>query len=138
MSVLAHASSASIAERMRQIADLPHHEDARMADCGLVLLRGRIAGSGAPFNLGEATVSRAAVVLETGETGVSYILGRDLGKARTAALIDALMQRADWRDRIEAEVIAPLAEAIASMQCRRAAESAATRVDFFTLVRGED
>ena len=102
------------------------------------MVRGRIAGSGAPFNLGEATATRAAVRLDTGETGSSYILGRDGDKARNAALIDALWQRGDWRARVESQIVKPLAQALDKHDERAAAESAATRVDFFTLVRGED
>ena len=54
------------------------------------MLRGRIGGDGAPFNFGEATVSRCAVRLATGETGFGYVLGRDHEKARLIALCDAL------------------------------------------------
>ena len=56
---------------------MPAHEDLREPENGLVMVRGRIGGDGAPFNLGEATVSRAAVRLSTGEVGFGYTLGRD-------------------------------------------------------------
>ncbi len=56
------------------------------------MLRGRIGGDGAPFNVGEATVTRAAVQLASGETGFGYVLGRDREKARLVALCDALWQ----------------------------------------------
>jgi alpha-D-ribose 1-methylphosphonate 5-triphosphate synthase subunit PhnG len=138
MSVLARSSANAVHARLQTLHEVPRYEDARRPECGLVMLRGRIAGSGAPFNLGEATVSRAAVALDTGETGFSYVLGRDLAKARSAALVDALWQRADWREKIEAVVVAPLAAALDAADNRGAAETAATRVDFFTLVRGED
>ena len=71
---------------------LPAHEDLREPENGLVMVRGRIGGDGAPFNLGEATVSRAAVRLATGEVGFGYTLGRDRQKARMIALCDALIQ----------------------------------------------
>jgi phosphonate C-P lyase system protein PhnG len=69
-------------------------EDLREPENGLVMVRGRIGGDGAPFNLGEATVSRAAVRLSTGEVGFGYTLGRDRHKAQMIALCDALIQTA--------------------------------------------
>src|SRR3984957_7967471 len=81
MAVLAHASSAEIAGHLELMA-LPSHENLREAENGLVMVRGRIGGDGAPFNVGEATVSRAAVRLASGEVGFGYTLGRDADKAR--------------------------------------------------------
>jgi alpha-D-ribose 1-methylphosphonate 5-triphosphate synthase subunit PhnG len=101
------------------------------------MVRGRIGGDGAAFNLGEATVSRAAVRLSTGEIGFGYTLGRDRQKARMIALCDALMQSHQYADLVETKVIAPLRAALAAKRNRKSAEAAATRVDFYTLVRGE-
>jgi alpha-D-ribose 1-methylphosphonate 5-triphosphate synthase subunit PhnG len=101
------------------------------------MVRGRIGGDGAPFNLGEATVSRAAVRLSTGEVGFGYTLGRDRQKARMIALCDALVQSDEFADAVESQVIAPLRTRMISERNRTAAETAATRVDFYTLVRGE-
>ena len=136
MAVLAHSEAAKIAGYLDVIA-LPSHEDLREPENGLVMVRGRIGGDGAPFNLGEATVSRAAVRLATGEVGFGYTLGRDAQKARMIALCDALLQSNEFCDTIEAGVLAPLRAAAISRQNRKAAETAATRVDFYTLVRGE-
>src|SRR5258708_26940621 len=85
MAVLAYSAAADIAGRLDAIA-LPAHDNLREAENGLVMVRGRIGGDGAPFNLGEATVSRAAVRLATGEVGFGYTLGRDREKARMIAL----------------------------------------------------
>jgi alpha-D-ribose 1-methylphosphonate 5-triphosphate synthase subunit PhnG len=101
------------------------------------MLRGRIGGDGAPFNVGEATVSRAAVRLASGEVGFGYTLGRDREKARMIALCDALVQSDDFADDVETQVIAPLQAAILARRSHRAAEVAATKVDFYTMVRGE-
>jgi alpha-D-ribose 1-methylphosphonate 5-triphosphate synthase subunit PhnG len=136
MAVLAHSDAADIAGRLEAIT-VPAHENLREPENGLVMVRGRIGGDGAPFNLGEATVSRAAVRLSTGEMGFGYTLGRNRQKAQMIALCDALIQSADHAGIVEAQVVAPLRAAIASEQNRKAAETAATRVDFYTLVRGE-
>jgi alpha-D-ribose 1-methylphosphonate 5-triphosphate synthase subunit PhnG len=136
MAVLAHADAADIAARLDSLG-LPAHENLREPENGLVMVRGRTGGDGAPFNLGEATVSRAAVRLSTGEVGFGYTLGRDRQKARMIALCDALIQAADHADAIETKVLAPLRAAMIVERNRKAAETAATRVDFYTLVRGE-
>src|SRR3979490_1356236 len=107
MTVLAHSDSAGIARRLDALA-LPAHEILREPENGLVMVRGRIGGDGAPFNLGEATVSRAAVRLSSGEVGFGYTLGRDRQKARMIALCDALVQSDEFADVVESEVIAPL------------------------------
>jgi hypothetical protein len=96
-----------------------------------------VGGDGAPFNLGEATVSRAAVRLSTGEVGFGYTLGRDREKARLIALCDAMVQSPEFGAAVEAQVVAPLRAAMIERRNRKAAETAATRVDFYTLVRGE-
>jgi alpha-D-ribose 1-methylphosphonate 5-triphosphate synthase subunit PhnG len=101
------------------------------------MLRGRIGGDGAPFNLGEATVSRAAVRLASGEVGFGYVLGRDRQKAQMIALCDALVQSDQFAGAVEANVVAPLRAAMVSDRSRKAQETAATRVDFYTMVRGE-
>jgi alpha-D-ribose 1-methylphosphonate 5-triphosphate synthase subunit PhnG len=136
MAVLAHSDAAGIASRLEAMV-VPVYENLREPENGLVMVRGRIGGDGAPFNLGEATVSRAAVRLSSGEVGFGYTLGRDRQKARMIALCDALVQSDEFADAVEAEVIAPLRTRMISERNRTAAETAATRVDFYTLVRGE-
>src|ERR1700745_96230 len=121
MPVLAHADAADIAACLDALA-LPVHENLREAENGLVMVRGRIGGDGAPFNLGEATVSRAAVRLASGEVGFGYTLGRDREKARMIALCDALIQTVGHADAIEMKVLAPLRAAISSERGRKAAE----------------
>jgi len=136
MRVLAGSGSLEIRRRMDAV-DLPDHVDLRAPENGLVMVRGRIGGDGAPFNLGEATVSRAAVRLASGEVGFGYALGRDLAKARMIALCDAMMQSHGHADAVEAKVLAPLRAAMLERRSRKSAEAAATRVDFYTMVRGE-
>jgi alpha-D-ribose 1-methylphosphonate 5-triphosphate synthase subunit PhnG len=138
MAILARSDAAGI-ERGLAAADCEAtFVDLRAPEVGLVMLRGRIGGNGAPFNVGEATVTRAAVQLASGERGFAYILGRDLKKARLAAVCDALWQVNQSRDRIERHVLAPLRAALERQAQHEAARTAATKVDFFTLVRGED
>ena len=139
MGALACMGSAAMAERYAILAPLlPPATPVRGPEVGLVMLRGRMGGGGAAFNLGEASVVRATVKLGSGEVGHAVVLGRDADHARRAAHLDAVWQRPDWRGRIEEEFILPGLAAEAAETARRAEETEATRVDFFTLVRGED
>ena len=137
MSVLVHAPTERIAACL-EVLDLPVFRSARQPENGLVMVRGRIGGDGAPFNLGEATVSRAAVRLESGEVGFGYVLGRDTNKAQLIALCDALIQTDHFRKSVEEAVVAPLRQEQEMSRSQLASETAATRVDFYTLVRGEN
>lgn len=116
--------------------DLPEHETLRSPEIGTVMVRGRAGGTGGAFNLGEVTVTRASVSLPSGRVGHGYVQGRDKGHALRAAIIDALAQ--DDPHGIETSILAPLRQAAAHRRAAIAAEAAATKVEFFTLVRGED
>lgn len=136
---VALAPAALLKARFEAIAaEAPPALPVRGPEVGLVMLRGRAGGGGAAFNLGEASVCRATVRLASGEVGHAMILGRDAEKARIAAHVDALWQLNGWRDRIESEIVEPAIAADAEALARRADETEATRVDFFTLARGED
>jgi alpha-D-ribose 1-methylphosphonate 5-triphosphate synthase subunit PhnG len=138
MAVLAQAPAQDIAAGLAALGPAPPHDEVRPAETGLVMVRGRIGGDGAPFNLGEATVTRCAVQLATGEIGFGYVLGRDRAKARLAALADALWQSPAHRTAVERHVLAPIRARQRAELARTRAQTAATKVDFFTLVRGED
>ena len=137
MRLCADATTAELAGGIAGLGELPGHRTLRSAETGLVMLRGRTGGDGAPFNLGEATVTRAAVGLDTGEIGHACLLGRSTARAEHAALIDALVQCETHRDAIETVIAAPIRQRITRELVERQARTSATRVDFFTLVRGE-
>ena len=138
LSALAQAHATEIAEGLAGLSDPPAHVDLRPVETGLVMLRGLVGGDGAPFNLGEATVTRAVVRIGSGETGFAYVLGRDREKARLIAVCDALWQSERFHETVERKVLAPIRARLARERAERESETAATRVDFFTLVRGED
>ncbi|TIM95552.1 MAG: phosphonate C-P lyase system protein PhnG [Mesorhizobium sp.] len=138
MATLSQSSGDDIV-RLWNEAGLPSDAELlRGPETGLVTLRGRIGGGGAPFNVGEATVTRATVRLPSGQVGHCYALGRDKQKAKLAAIADALWQDPARRNEVETGLIAPLRSALTMAQEKRRAETAATKVDFFTMVRGED
>ncbi|MFZ1680648.1 MAG: phosphonate C-P lyase system protein PhnG, partial [Rhizobiaceae bacterium] len=110
----------------------------RGPETGMIMARGRIGGAGAPFNIGDVTLTRASLRLADGRIGHAAHLGRDSEKARLAAIIDALWQDPDRRDEIEQRIVGPLETLVARHDRERNEQTAATRVDFFTMVRGED
>lgn len=116
----------------------PEFEILRGPETGLVSLRGRIGGGGAPFPFGDATATRATVKLKDGRIGHSALLGRNAPRVTIAAVVDALCLNSADEERIEREFIAPLADAISQHDKKMSAQAAATKVDFFTMVRGED
>ena len=138
ISVLAGARSTALAASWLSWAEKPQYRLVRGPETGLVMIRGRMGGAGAPFNLGEATVTRSTVRLESGEIGHSYALGRDHEKSIQAAVFHALWQRGADRALVEESVLAPLRASAATADLKRRKETAATKVDFFTMVRGDD
>lgn len=134
MGLLAKADPSRLAALM---PELPAHSFARPPEIGAVMVRGRAGGTGAPFNMGEMTVTRCALTLAGGEVGHAYVQGRDKQHATRAALVDALMQGPE-ADRIRAEILTPLAAEAKTAKTVRAEKAAATKVEFFTMVRGED
>jgi alpha-D-ribose 1-methylphosphonate 5-triphosphate synthase subunit PhnG len=138
MAVLAQARAEEIERGLHAVMDPVDYVELRAPETGLVMLRGRVGGDGAAFNLGEATVTRAAVQIASGEVGIAYVLGRDQKKARLSAVCDALWQSKRYRDALERCVLAPIRTRVDAERHHQRAQTAATRVDFFTLVRGED
>ena len=110
----------------------------RPPETGLVMLRGRIGGTGSAFNLGEATVTRCAVRTATGHEGHAYVMGRNQAHAKLAAVCDALLQDESKHAQVDAAVLQPLQKRMAEQRSLAAHKAAATKVDFFTLVRGEN
>ncbi len=133
MSVLATAMPARLAAL---VPDLPDHDLLRAPEIGAIMLEGRVGGTGARFNLGEMTVTRCSVRIGDA-VGHACVQGRDKSHARRAAVLDALMQ-GDQADQLRRTVLAPLTAQATAARSARAEKAAATRVEFFTLMRGED
>lgn len=133
MGVLARASASEIADRLREAPPLPRHTRLRGPEVGLVMVRGRQGGDGAPFNLGEMTVTRCTVGVGSARIGHAYVSGRDAEKAELAAVVDAALQDPALRPALLGAVVEPLAAAQAERAAATARKAAATRVDFSTL-----
>ena len=137
MAVLAKASAEAIEALWIALPDRPAWTHLRPPEIGMVMVRARAGAAGQRFNMGEMTVTRCVVRLSEGGTGHAYVAGRDGRHAELAALIDALMQIPARRDEIRRCVIDPLTATQAEARARIARRTAATKVDFFTMVRGD-
>ncbi|WP_300062962.1 phosphonate C-P lyase system protein PhnG [uncultured Roseobacter sp.] len=137
MSLLAKAPEGRVATLLDATMARPGFDWLRAPEIGSAMVRGRAGGTGAPFNLGEMTVTRCALTLESGEVGHAYIQGRRKADAEAAALVDALMQ-GQSAEQVRSGVLEPLEAERASRTSKRACKAAATKVEFFTMMRGED
>ena len=154
MSVLARAEPAALAAALDALGPRPGFAWLRRPERGAVMVRGRQGGTGAPFNLGEMTVTRCTLQLsgaagnadagadadaeaDAGAVGHAWVPGRDAAHAEAAALVDALMQTGAAAG-VEAELLAPLRAAATARAEAAAGKAEATRVNFFTMARGDD
>lgn len=134
--VLARTDSAALKEAIDSVGGARNADTLKPAEIGTVMIEGRAGGEGRRFNLGEAAVTRC--VVRVGDAiGVSYALGRDRQRARLAAIADALMQDATLRPQLEERLIAPAERAQQAAREKASRKAAATKVEFFTLVRGD-
>ena len=138
ISLFAKAETADLEGAWTTWPDRPEYVFLRRPETGLVMVRGRAGGSGQPFNMGEITVTRCSVQVAGGAVGHGYVAGRNRRHAELAAVFDALMQHDAYRPVLEETLALPIEQKLESRRRDAAARTAATRVDFFTLVRGED
>lgn len=138
LAVLARASVDELERAWMALTPPPVFRFLRPPETGLAQVRARTGGTGPQFNLGEATVSRCTVQLESGEIGVGHVMGRNGRQAELVAVFDALLQDPAQGQPLQRDVIARLAQHQTARKRRDAAATANTKVDFFTMVRGDD
>jgi alpha-D-ribose 1-methylphosphonate 5-triphosphate synthase subunit PhnG len=136
MSLLARSPGPVLCEAVTAFGPLPPYTWLRRPQIGLAMVRARTGGTGAQFNLGEMSITRCVLRLDTGEMGVAYVAGRDARHAEWAATFDALLQTGA-ADAVRATVLAPIEAALATRLAETLQQAQATRVDFMTMVRGE-
>ncbi|BAB73924.1 phosphonate C-P lyase system protein PhnG [Anabaena sp. FACHB-709] len=141
MATLAKAELELLEKLVNKLGTLPKYSFLRCPEIGLAMVRGLAGGTGEAFNLGEITMTRCVVQLESqGEdalAGFGYVAGRSHRHAELAAVCDALLQTPNWYDQIQTEVIQPLQAEYQQQQELKQRQAAATQVNFFTMVRGE-
>jgi alpha-D-ribose 1-methylphosphonate 5-triphosphate synthase subunit PhnG len=104
-------------------------------EIGSIMIQGRAGGTGDKFNLGEATLTKCIVKFQE-KTGYSYHLGRNLIKSEYGAILDALMQIESYHSKLLIYV-KEFQEQIQKEKIKIIADSSESKVDFFTMVRGD-
>lgn len=141
MALLARATVDELETALSSLTPRPAYTLLRAPEIGLAMVRGRAGGTGNAFNLGEMTMTRCAVRLDAAPhpVGLSYIAGRNARRAELAALFDALLQLSLQLPAHSAVIsdglLGGIRRRIETERRARNAETAATRVDFFTMVR---
>ncbi|MCW8175323.1 phosphonate C-P lyase system protein PhnG [Verminephrobacter aporrectodeae] len=116
----------------------------RAPETGLMMVQGRVGGTGERFHLGEVSVTRCALRVGVGAdavdaadaaVGVAYVLGRSHRHAQLAALADALLQDPAQKPALDARLLEPIRCHLRRAQAARQARAASTKVDFFTVAR---
>lgn len=139
MGVLARAPREELERTMADMpVPVPDYVFLRPPETGLVMVRGRMDAVGQRFNLGEMTMTRCAVRIGRGLVGFAFVAGRDHRKAELAAVMDAMLQEESSRAALMESVVEPLDRARRKRRDQERARTGATRVEFFTMVRGED
>lgn len=142
LAILARTEAEALEAAWNGLADKPRYRRLKAPETGLVMVRARAGGVGQRFNLGEMTVTRCVVAVQASDKteimGVGYVPGRDSRKAELVALFDALSLDPAHTTTIESGLIAPAQQRLKQQRQARAEKVATTKVDFFTLVRGED
>ena len=139
MRLLSRAPLQMLEEALAELAG-PHPRWLRRPETGLVMVQGRIGGSGERFNLGELTVTRRALRPDLervvcNNLGLAYGMRRPARHAELAATADALLQDPAARGRVPADLLESIASRLDGEHAARRAKARATRVDFFTVAR---
>ena len=111
----------------------------RRPETGLMMVQGRVGGTGERFNLGEMTVTRCALRLSGAASntavGVAYVMGRNHRHAQLAAVADALLQDPDQHPILIDVLLTPVWAHLQQERTRRHERAQTTKVDFTTVAR---
>ena len=136
MSLLATSNQSDLLNLWEQKKIKVNYVWLRTPEIGSIMAQGRMGVTGDKFNIGEVTITRCSLKLNCGTIGHSYVQGRSKKKAEISALCDALMQTKMSKE-INKNIIIPLEKIKKDNKRKILSKAEATKVDFFTLVRGE-
>lgn len=138
IAVLSKVEAKDLEEVWQRLKEKPQYYCLRPPETGLIMVRARVEGTGSPFHLGEMTITRCTVQVKNGFRGTAYIMGRNRRHAELAALLDALLQDPHQHASLMDLVIRPLELTLRKRKSVMAQKVEGTRVEFFTMVRGDE
>ena len=162
LSVLSKSSFDDINRFWQSLSIVPSYSLLKAPEVGMTMVRAKTGGTGQAFNMGEMTVTRTVIRLDVSEghlkessseekgveekcveekrtdiIGFGYTAGRDTKKSELIAVVDAYFQLPEYTDLIEEKILQPLLDKQRHQEESEAKKVDATKVNFFTMVRGE-
>lgn len=141
MSLLASAEPSDLESYTDRLPSGLRYSFLRRPETGLLMMQARAGNTGTRFNLGEVVATRCVISLQSPEgdsvEGFAVILGRSGRHAELAAVYDALLQTAAAPE-LEQGLLPLLSGKKREAEERKNTATERTKVDFFTMVRGED
>ena len=137
ITLLGSADPVDLEAAIKELANKVEITHVMKPETGMIMVQAKADGSNGRFNLGEVTVSRCVLEVNNNFMGTSWVMGSDLRHAELAALFDALLQDPDTHDQLATTLIKELKAKQTAKNERLARDASDTRVEFFTLKRGE-
>lgn len=137
MRLLALSPTKMLEEGLQGLSSMPEYKLIKQPEVGLAMIQAKTCGNGAPFNFGEIPLTRCAISLN-GIIGYGYVSGRKKRHAVMMAICDALLQLPEYHTALSKSLLKPIEKELERKKRMKAGEINATKVDFFTMVRGED
>ncbi len=137
MALLASASVKDLeTEKGKLRSDIDWHFILK-PEVGLLMVQSKADGSHPGFNLGEMSVTKCVIEVQDQYLGYAMVSGSNPMHAELAALFDGFLQHPEFRDDLKDNLIARLVQKQKERDRVLEQEAADTRVEFFTLKRGE-
>lgn len=149
LSVLSKSAFNDIDNFWQTLSITPSYTLLKTPEVGMTMVRAKTGGAGQEFNMGEMTVTRTVIRLDSIEScsesektqagiiGFGYTAGRETKKSELIAVIDACFQLSAYAELIEEKILQPLSEQLQEKETLQSEKVDSTKVNFFTMVRGE-
>ena len=142
LSVLSVSELSAIQSYWQALSISPRYSLLKAPEVGMTMVRAKTGGTGQAFNMGEMTVTRTVIRLndinaQNDVIGFGYTAGRNTQKSELIAVIDACFQLSEYAASITKLLLQPLQQLRQQQKNQQTAQVSATKVNFFTMVRGE-
>lgn len=137
LSILAKASLVTMRKYWESIGANATFVFLKKPEVGMAMVRAQAGGGSEDFNMGEMTMTRCVVRLDSEEIGYGFVAGRSKKKSELIAIIDASWQTESLKKIIEEKIIDPLYRLQIYREQKVAEDTKTSKVNFFTMVRGE-